>query len=264
MSKRLRTHIQRTLQQGSKLFSVYITAGFPEKAATLPILHALDEAGVDFVELGIPFSDPIADGPTIQAAATRAIENGTTLPWILETVAEFRQKSNLPIILMGYVNPVFQYGFEAFCQDSREAGVDGVILPDLPFEEAQHVMPFFQSADLDNIYLIAPNTPSERIQILADHTTAFLYCTAYTGVTGADRDVENRTESFFHHLREQIQVPYIIGFGIHSARQVQHYHQLADGVVVGSAFIRHIQGQPLSRLEAAVKLFVKELKGNSG
>ena len=259
MSQRLREHIQRTLAAGDKLFSVYITAGFPEKAATLPILQALDAAGVDFVELGIPFSDPIADGPTIQAASTRAIENGTTLPWILEQVAQFRRHSQMPIILMGYLNPVLQYGMERFCRDCPQAGVDGVILPDLPFEEAQALMPFFHAADLDNIYLIAPNTPPERIRLLAEHTTAFLYCTAYTGVTGANRAAEQQTTQFFAALREMVDVPYIIGFGIHSAEQVHRYNAVADGVVVGSAFIRFIQQQPLASIPHAVRTFVKGL-----
>ncbi len=260
MSQRLIQHITHQLNQGKKLFSVYITAGFPEKSATLPILQALDAAGVDFVELGIPFSDPIADGPTIQAAANQAIENGVTLEWILETVQQFRQQSDMPIILMGYLNPVIQYGMERFSKACRQSGVDGVILPDFPWEEAQQFQPYFSQANLDNIYLIAPNTPSDRIQLLARATTAFLYCTAYTGTTGADHQLDDHSIRFFNHLKQTLSVPYIIGFGIKNARQVQYYQSLADGVVVGSAFIQAVSHTTRKDIPHVVTAFVNSLR----
>ncbi len=260
MSKRLQTLIQSKRRNGEKLFSVYITAGYPSLEATLPILQALDASGVDFVELGIPFSDPIADGPTIQAASTIALQNGVTLPWILETVQEFRKVSDLPIILMGYANPVYQYGIEAFTHDAHAVGADGVILPDLPLEAIRPLMPYFDAAELDVVHLIAPNTPMNRIQQLVEHTTAFLYCTAYTGVTGKHGELTPETVQFFRQLRETLSVPYVIGFGIRTAQQVQTYSHLADGVVVGSAFIRAVEGVAVQRIHKVVDDFVRQLK----
>ena len=260
MSERLHSVIQSKYRNGEKFFSIYITAGYPDRTLTLPILTALASSGVDFVELGIPFSDPIADGPTIQAASTTALQNGTTLPWILETVEQFRKNSDLPVILMGYANPMYQYGIEAFVQDASSAGVDGVIIPDFPLEVAKPLMPYFQATDLDVIYLIAPNTPRHRIQLLAENTTAFLYCTAYTGVTGKTGQLTPQYREFFNDLKQTLTVPYVIGFGIHTAQQVRHYYQLADGVVVGSAFIRAISDARLDTVQHHVAQFISRLR----
>ncbi len=238
------------------MLSLYVTAGFPESALTTKIVTACDKAGVDFIELGMPFSDPIADGPTIQKATQVALKQGVNIEKILQMVEEIRQESEIPIILMGYLNPVFQYGFERFFNDCARVGVDGLILPDWPLEESEAFLPMLDSLNLDLIYLMAPNTKRERTLRIDQLTRSFIYCTAYTGVTGGNASWAEQTEIFLRNLQTTLKNPFFVGFGVQSREDFQFYTQFAAGVIVGSAFIRFLERCDRQNLEAEVKRFV--------
>ncbi len=261
MSQRLRNIIQQNRQNGKKMLSLYLTAGFPKFEMTGKIIRACANAQVDFIELGMPFSDPIADGPTIQKAADRALQQGVSISKILELVAQVRQQTEIPIILMGYLNPVFQFGFQKFFEACAKVGVDGLILPDWPLEESESYLPLLNSLDLDLIYLIAPNTPKERIQKIDTLSRAFVYCTAYTGVTGKDNRPSPETERFLQDLNRTLQNPFFIGFGVKTQKDFEFYTQYASGVIVGSAFIKFLENLNESSLEQEVKRFVQNLRG---
>lgn len=245
------------------MLSLYLTAGFPEKDLTPQIVYACAQAGVDFIELGMPFSDPIADGPTIQQATHRALEQGVDLKTVFAMVREIRAKSEIPIILMGYLNPVFQFGFKDFFKTCSQLGVDGLILPDWPVEESEPYLTLLENYDLDLIHLIAPNTPWARIKKIDRLSKAFVYCTAYTGVTGRDNRPLPETEAFLKQLRSTLNNPFMIGFGIKSARDFQFYCQYAAGVIVGSAFIKFVEHLSKKDVNEQVKRFVRQIKGKS-
>ena len=225
---------------GRPVIIPYVTAGFPRMDDTVPIVNALAEAGADAVEIGIPFSDPLADGPTIQRASERALANGMTVARVLETVAALRADdaaSQLPLLLMGYCNPVFAYGLDRFLEDALEAGVDGLILPDVPPEEAGDYRDGCQRHGLSTVFLVAPNAPDERIEIVDRASTGFVYCVTITGITGARRSVQQRTFDFLRRVRSLARNPFVVGFGIKDPEHVRLLGPLADGVVVGSALI---------------------------
>lgn len=259
MSQRLRETIQKNIQSGKKMLSLYLTAGFPELNLSEKIILACASAKVDFIELGIPFSDPIADGPTIQKAADRALKQGVNLKKIFELVERVRKQTDIPIILMGYLNPVFQFGFEKFFQECNRVGVDGLILPDWPVEESETYLPLLNSFDLDLIYLIAPNTTRERIKKIDALSRAFVYCTAYTGVTGKDNRPSVETEKFLQNLKSTLKNPFFIGFGVKTRQDFEFYSQYAAGVIVGSAFIKFVENLDEMNIEREVKAFVQIL-----
>ncbi len=246
-----------------KLFSLFVTAGFPALDWTKEILAGCERAGVDFVELGIPFSDPIADGPVIQKASQVALQQGVTLQKVLEIVQEFRKQSDLPILLMGYLNPIYQMGIKSFLQACNQAGVDGLILPDWPLEESKNFFDDLKRLDLDLIHMIAPNTSLDRVKTIDSVSTAFVYCTAYTGVTGKNNRPTKETETFLKHLQTTLNHPFLIGFGVRSFQNFSYYTQFANGVIVGSAFIEFLEKiKNKNELSPQIFDFVKNIRGH--
>jgi len=219
----------------------FVTAGDPSLAKTEEILQALVEAGVDIIELGVPFSDPMADGPTIQKSSLRALEAGATLAGVLDLVSRVRRHSNVPIVLMGYYNPVFRFGVETFARKAAAAGVDGLLLVDLPPEESAEVRDFLRPQGIDLITLLAPTTPPQRTRELASRGEGFLYYVSMTGVTGSQAVDPSAIAQRVTELKRQSPVPVGVGFGISSAAEAAQVADFADAVVVGSALVRIIE-----------------------
>jgi len=222
------------------ILSVYYTAGFPKLNDTVSIAKSLEDAGADIIEIGIPFSDPVADGPVIQASNKVALDNGMNLKLLIEQVSEIRKQVKLPIILMGYINPVLQYGIEKFCKDASSAGVDGVILPDLPlFEYETEYKTLFEQHGLKNIFLISPTTSEDRIQKIDDASNSFIYAVSASSTTGAKNGFSLEQEDYFKRLQTlKLKNPFLIGFGISNNETFKKASDYSAGAIVGSAFIR--------------------------
>ena len=247
--------------QGKKALVTFITAGDPDLDTSEKIVHTLIESGVDLIELGFPFSDPMADGPTIQLASERALGSGTTLRGVIKMVARIRQHSNIPIILMGYYNPVFCYGPDLFARDAAAAGVDGLLLVDLPPEEAGELHPLLKAAGVDLITLLAPTTGAARSAQLAAAGEGFLYYVSMTGVTGSKQVDADAIAASVRELKEQSPVPVAVGFGISTPEDAGAVAGIADAVVVGSALVKLIAEKSSSPdLLAAVGAFARALK----
>jgi tryptophan synthase alpha chain len=238
---RLREAIDRQTGAGAKAMGLFVTNGFPEPAATLPIMHALEEGGATFIELGMPFSDPLAEGAPIQRSSARALAHGVRMADTFRTVEAFRMSSELPVLLMGYINPVFRYGVEAFCRDAVAAGVDGLILPDLPFEEHDLVLGPAAAAGLSTISLIAPTTPDDRMKRIDEITTGFVYAVSIAGLTGASLEDTSNVEYYLARARRAISNPLMVGFGIRSPETARRLTRHTDGFIVGSALIEAIE-----------------------
>ncbi len=251
--------------RGEKALVTFITAGDPSLAKTEEIIHALVEGGVDIIELGIPFSDPMADGPAIQLSSLRALEAGATLAGVLDMVERVRKFSNVPIVLMGYYNPVFRFGVDAFALRAAQAGVDGLLMVDLPPEEAGEAHGALRASGIDLITLLAPTTPPERTKELAAQGEGFLYYVSMTGVTGSQKVDPAAIAQRVETLRAQSPVPVGVGFGITSAQEAAAVADFADAVVVGSALVRIIEDCGDSkRLIPEVRRFAAELKAAIG
>ena len=221
---------------------LFLTSGFPSPADTLPILEALVEGGADFIELGMPFSDPLAEGLPIQRSSERALRQGVTLKHTLETVRAFRARHDTPLLLMGYINPIFRYGVDGFCRDAAAAGADGLILPDLPLEESTLLADPARSAGLDLVHLIAPNTPPARIEAIDARATGFVYAVSITGLTGAGLAAHETVAAYLAAARRIVRKnPLLVGFGIKSREDALRLTPHTDGFIVGSALIRHLE-----------------------
>lgn len=258
---RIEERFARLRQQGEAALIPFITAGDPDLGTTVKILHELVEAGADLIELGIPFSDPMADGPTIQAASERALAGGATLAGVLDCVRQLRQHSNVPVVLMGYYNPVFHYGAAQFAHDAAAAGVDGLLLVDLPPEEAGEIQDDLRRAGIALITLLAPTTPRERAARLAAAGEGYLYYVSMTGVTGAKQVDAAAIADEVGELRPLAAVPVAVGFGITTPADAAAVAAFADGVVVGSALVKIIAehaGSP--ELLGQVGGFIRTLK----
>lgn len=227
-------------KKNEKVMSLFITAGFPELDSTPELILALEKAGADIIELGMPFSDPLADGPTIQLSSEVSINNGTTLDHIFNQVADVRKRTDIPIVLMGYINPILHYGLESFFKNAAKSGVDGVILPDVPIEESSLVEELCRTNNMALIYLVAPNTTDSRMKRIDEKSEGFVYCVSITGVTGA-RDgnkVANSIAGFINRVKSNItKNPILVGFGIKSHEDAMLISRDLDGFVVGSALI---------------------------
>lgn len=239
----------------------FITAGDPDLGVTAKLVLALADAGADLIELGVPFSDPMADGPTIQAASERALAAGTTLKGVLRMVAEVRKTTQIPLVLMGYYNPVFRYGVESFARDAAAAGVDALLLVDLPPEEVAEISGVMLRSEIDLITLLAPTTPRERMVHLAAAAEGYLYYVSMTGVTGAQKISPDDIRVAVAELKEMTNVPVAVGFGITTAAEAKAVGLFADGVIVGSALVKIIAeyGQSEMLLPEVTK-FIAELK----
>lgn len=228
-------------KKGEKALVAYLTAGDPSLEITEKLIPVLAAAGVDVFEIGVPFSDPTADGPVIQAAAQRALKTGTTLKKVLDMIKRVRGKLEIPIVLFGYYNPIFSQGVERFAENAKYAGVDGVLIVDLPPEEAGELRRHTDPAGIDFISLIAPTTDDDRVKEIAAGASGFIYYISVTGVTGTKKPIVGDIEKDIRRIRRFSNLPIAVGFGISTARQAAEIAPLADGVVVGSAFVQMIK-----------------------
>ena len=246
--------------KGEKALIAFITAGDPDLAATEACILEMEKGGADIIELGVPFSDPMADGPTIQKSSERALAAGTTLPKILAMVKSVRRQSHVPIVLMGYFNPVFLYGLGKFAVEAADAGVDGVLLVDLPPEEAGEFKIAASSAGLDLISLLTPTSDDQRIEKAAGLGSGFIYYVSVTGVTGARASVADSLFEKVAEIRKRIALPVAVGFGISDPAQAGSVARVADGVVVGSAIVKLFETYRGEELRKRLRAFIAELK----
>jgi len=238
----------------------FFTAGDPDLGTTEEMILLLEEAGADVIELGVPFSDPMADGPTIQLSSERALSSGTTLHGILESVQRVRTRSQIPIILMGYLNPVHAYGYEKFCRDAVNAGVDGVLLVDMPPEESRDLTVPARRYGLDVIFLLTPTSDDARIATVNKLGSGFVYYVTVTGVTGARTTVSGTLAQELSRVKQTITLPVMAGFGIATPEQAAEVGQLADGVVVGSAIVKLFEQYKGEQLKNKLSSYVRDLK----
>lgn len=251
-----------------KVMSLFISAGYPDLDSTVDLIIGFEKNGADLIELGMPFSDPLADGPTIQYASNTAIKNGITMDRIFDMVREIRKSSEIPLILMGYINPIMKYGIDRFCKEASRSGVDGLIIPDAPVEESSIISKKAADDNLDLIYLVAPNSSDERMKVVDDHSKGFVYCVSVTGVTGAREgdEVAKSVERFIGRVKKNVtKNPKLVGFGIKNYQDAQIISKEVDGFIVGSALIDIIRNAyPKKGWREKVFSFVKELKyGNN-
>jgi tryptophan synthase alpha chain len=244
-----------------KALIVYLTAGDPSFEITKKLIFGLEKAGVDILEIGVPFSDPTADGPVIQAASQRALKAGTTLEGVLDLVTEVRKVSEIPIVLFGYFNPIFAYGVQKFAGAGRKAGVDGVLVVDLPYEEAKELRIYTDAVGIDFISLIAPTTDRKRLSKIAADATGFLYYISITGITGTAAPKIDNIKSEVKKIRKIISLPVAVGFGISRPQQAREIARFADGVVIGSAVVRLIdKNKNNPDLVKIVSAYAREIK----
>ena len=257
---RIRSSFERFKAEQRAALVAYITAGDPAPERTPSLVAALERGGADLIELGVPFSDPIADGPVIQRGSDRALRAGTTVARVLDIAREIRRSSQIPIVLFSYLNPLLRYGFERLAQDALAAGVDGVLLTDLSVEEAEPHVSAIRSAGLDTIFLAAPTSTPQRLQLVANYSSGFVYLVSRTGVTGERESLSDSVQPLVDSVRALTDLPVAVGFGISTAAQVAQVARIADGVAVGSALVRVIEQNGQSpALERKLEDFAREL-----
>lgn len=257
----MQNRIDKLFAEKENLLSIYFTAGYPELDDTRAVLSALQNAGVDFVEIGMPFSDPLADGPVIQQSSLRALSNGISVGRLLDQLRDMRPEITMPVVLMGYINPVMHFGVEAFARRCAEAGVDGIILPDLPFDlYLSDYKDIFDRAGLRFIPLIAPQTPDERMRHIDSHAEGFIYMVASAGITGNIRTSQDYRTAYFERVRALgLRNRTMIGFGIKDHDSFAHACRHASGAIIGTAFVQHLAKHGTD--EAAIAGFVKNIRG---
>ena len=253
--------IDEVFQKKKEILNIYFTAGFPSLDDTIRIAKALEQAGADMLEIGIPFSDPVADGPTIQDSSHQALENGMSVKKLFEQLEDLRKEVTIPVLLMGYVNPIIQYGIESFCDDCARVGVDGVIVPDLPMQEyLDQYQAHFESKGIHNIFLISPNTSEERIREIDGNSNGFIYVVSSSSITGAKKDVQDGQLAYFERIESmKLNNPTLIGFGISNNETYQAACGHANGAIIGSAFIKQLASDAS---EKGIEAFVKGIKGS--
>lgn len=241
-----------------QVLNVYCTAGYPQLDSTLTVMKTLEQNGADLIELGMPYSDPLADGPVIQASGSRALDNGMTIAVLFEQLKDFRKQINVPVILMGYMNPVLQYGFEKFCKDAAALGVDGLILPDLPeFEFENEYGVIIKKYGLDFIFLVTPETSTERVKKLDTLSSGFLYAVSSSATTGSDKDF-NAVEKYLQRLQSmQLKNPVLVGFGIKDKETFESACKYANGAIIGTAFIKALDEK---NIESSIKTFMSAIQ----
>jgi tryptophan synthase alpha chain len=234
--------INKKLQENKKLLSIYFTAGFPQLNDTVSIIESLEKSGVDMIEIGLPFSDPLADGPTIQASSTTALNNGMTTKILFQQLKNIRKSVSIPLIIMGYFNPMMQYGVEAFCKKCAEIGIDGLIIPDLPVKEYdENYKAIFEKYGLINVFLITPQTSVERIKFIDEISNGFIYMVSSASITGSKNSFGSTQDAYFKRIAAmKLKSPQIVGFGISNAKTFQQATAKAAGAIIGSAFIKYL------------------------
>lgn len=243
-------------QKPTGVLNVYCTAGYPTLESTLPVLEAIQAGGADIIEIGMPYSDPLADGPVIQSSSNVALQNGMTIDCLFQQLQEFRGSIHLPVVLMGYMNPVLQYGFEKFCAKAHEVGIDGLILPDLPvIEFEQKYAAIIKQYELDFVFLVTPETSETRVRKLDELSSGFLYAVSSSSTTGNEQDFE-KVVDYLNRLKSyQLKNPYLVGFGIKDKATFEMVKPHANGAIIGSAFIKAIadSADPIQTAKEFVK-----------
>jgi tryptophan synthase alpha chain len=247
--------IKQKLQEGKKILSIYFSAGYPNLNDTVQIIQDLEKSGIDMIEIGLPFSDPLADGPTIQASSTQALHSGMTTQVLFDQLKDIRSTVQIPLVIMGYFNPILQFGVENFCKKCQEVGIDGLIIPDLPVDVyAEEYKAIFEKYGLLNVFLITPQTSDERINFIDSVSDGFIYMVSSASVTGSQTGFGNTQEEYFKRIAAMdLKNPQIIGFGINNAETFNQATQFAQGAIIGSAFIQHLTEKGTSHIDAFVK-----------
>ncbi len=247
--------INSKLSEDKKLLSIYFTAGYPLINDTVSIIQELEKNDVDMIEIGLPFSDPLADGPTIQASSTAALQNGMTTDLLFEQLKNIRETVQIPLLIMGYFNPMYQYGIEAFCKKCSEIGIDGLIIPDLPLKEYQdQYKEVFETNNLKNIFLITPQTSNERIQEIDSVSDSFIYMVSSASVTGSSTSFGENENNYFERIANlNLKNPQVIGFGINSKETFQAAIKHQKGAIIGSAFINFLNANDKSNIKSFIK-----------
>ena len=250
--------INQKLQEDKKLLSIYFTAGYPNINDTVSIIQNLEKNGVDMIEIGLPFSDPLADGPTIQASSTQALKNGMTTEVLFNQLKDIRNSVNIPLIIMGYFNPMLQYGVEAFCQKCQEIGIDGLIIPDLPvgvYHEEYKAT--FEKYGLINVFLITPQTSDERIRYIDSISNGFIYMVSSASTTGAKSGCGDIQTNYFERIAKMnLKNPQIVGFGISNNETFTQATKYAKGAIIGSAFVKHVTNEGINTIDDFVKKII--------
>ncbi len=258
---RLQSNLADCIARSRKAMGIFVTCGFPSIDLSVPIMRAIENGGADFVELGMPFSDPLAEGKPIQRSSATALQNGVTLETVFATCREYRTLSDKPLLLMGYANPVYRFGVEAFCRRAVDEGVDGLILPDLPPEEAGALRAIANQVGLNLIFLIAPTTPDERMRQIDSLSTGFVYAVSFTGLTGDKIQFNASVSQYLSRARRAVSNPLIVGFGIRSRDDAVRMTRDTDGFIVGSALVSVIENAGnRDSILADVESFVSSLR----
>ena len=247
--------INQKLQETKKILSIYFSAGYPNLNDSVQIIQDLEKSGIDMIEIGLPFSDPLADGPTIQASSTQALDNGMTTQVLFDQLKDIRKTVSIPLIIMGYFNPILQYGVEAFCAKCAKIGIDGLIIPDLPVDVyADEYKAIFEKYGLINVFLITPQTSVERINFIDSVSNGFIYMVSSASVTGSQSGFGSEQSAYFKRIAEmKLRNPQIIGFGINNAETFNQATQFAKGAIIGSAFIQHLTENGTGKIGEFVK-----------
>jgi len=246
--------INQKLNEDKKLLSIYFTAGYPNLNDTVTIIENLEKSGVDMIEIGLPFSDPLADGPTIQASSTEALKNGMTTEVLFKQLKDVRNTVSIPLIIMGYFNPMLQYGVEAFCKKCQEIGIDGLIIPDLPVDVYnEQYKSTFEKYGLINVFLITPQTSKERIQFIDSISNGFIYMVSSASVTGSSQGFGDTQTNYFKRIADmQLNNPQIVGFGINNNDTFTQATTYAKGAIIGSAFIKHLSNNGINSIQTFI------------
>lgn len=247
--------IKQKLNENKKLLSIYFTAGYPNLNDTVSIIQDLEKNGVDMIEIGLPFSDPLADGPTIQASSTQALKNGMTTEVLFGQLKDIRKSVSIPLIIMGYFNPMLQYGVEAFCKKCQEIGIDGLIIPDLPVDVYdEKYKSIFEKYGLINVFLITPQTSDERIRYIDSISNGFIYMVSSASVTGSQSGFGDNQNHYFERISDMnLKNPQIVGFGINNSDTFNQATKYAKGAIIGSAFIKHLTENALIDIHKFIK-----------
>lgn len=247
-------------EKNEKAMIPFITAGDPNFSLTEKLVYAMEKAGADIIELGIPYSDPIADGPVIQNSSLRSLKNGTKISKIMDKVSKIRENTDIPLVYLVYYNCIFKYGMEKFISECKTSGIDGIIIPDLPIEEREDILKIADNYGVALIPLIAP-TSKERIKKIVTHASGFIYCVSTTGVTGTRNSINTNMEEYMNIVSKYSKIPKAIGFGISNAKMAENLKKYCDGIIIGSAIVKKVDsGKDENKIISEVERFVREVK----